>query len=419
MNNPYRWTYSWSKLSGDLCGGAIAALIALPYGLALANAMGLPPVMGLFTSFLSAPVTALLGRNPVLIGGTASATVPFIAAAVKSQGLGGAAKISIAAAVFMLMFSVLRWGRFASYIPIPVVTGFSCGIGAMMILGQLKTIMGITGANASNPIGQLLQAFSQSNNIRLAPFILGLAAILSAAIAAHYFPRSPAPLLGVLVALAISTTFSLHEKQVGLLPLEIPPLANFSWSAGDFFVILPSAFGLAVVASVNILLTSRLVHTLSTNIKSSDDDSDTELGAYGIANICAGMFGAPISVGIPARSLANVRCGGTTILSNLMHALFLVLFLSAGASVLARIPVAALAGITAYIGYCLLNIPAWRRLPGLPKLDAAAFLVTALSILFVNAAAAVALGCFLYAVRWVVRHRPAMEPGSRIELETS
>ena len=95
---------------------------------------------------------------------------------------------------------------------------------------------------------------------------------------------------------------------------------------------------------------------------------------------------------------------------------------------LARILVAALAGITAYIGYCLLNIPAWRRLPGLPKLDAAAFLVTALSILFVNAAAAVALGCFLYAVRWFVRHRPAvnlrfaqnkMEPGSRIELETS
>ena len=79
--------------------------------------MGLPPELGLFTSILTAPVTSLLGRNPVLIGGTASATVPFIAAAVAAQGIGGAAKVCLAASVFMMIFCVLRLGRYVAKVP--------------------------------------------------------------------------------------------------------------------------------------------------------------------------------------------------------------------------------------------------------------------------------------------------------------
>lgn len=122
-----RWNYSLRQLSGDLSGGAIAALIALPYGLAMASLMGLPPVLGLFTSLLTAPITALLGRNPVLIGGTASATVPFIAMAVQGQGIGGAAKVCITASVFMMAFCVMRLGRHITKVPHSVVSGFSCG----------------------------------------------------------------------------------------------------------------------------------------------------------------------------------------------------------------------------------------------------------------------------------------------------
>src|SRR6516162_7116712 len=102
-----RRRYDGRRFAGDAVGGAIAALVALPYGLALARQMGLPPELGLFTSILTAPITSLLGRNPVLIGGTASATVPFIAAAVTAQGTGGSAKICLAASVFMLIFCVL------------------------------------------------------------------------------------------------------------------------------------------------------------------------------------------------------------------------------------------------------------------------------------------------------------------------
>ena len=129
-------------------------------------------------------------------------------------------------------------------------------------------------------------------------------------------------------------------------------------------------------------------------------DADAELGAYGIANLCAGMFGAPLSVGIPARSLAVVRCGGTTRAANLLHAVFLGAILWMGSGVVSHVPLPALAGVTAWMGLCLLDWSAWRRLPKMSRVDAAAFLATALSVLAVNAVLAVALGCSIYAVRF-------------------
>jgi len=166
--------------------------------------------------------------------------------------------------------------------------------------------------------------------------------------------------------------------------------------------VLPSAFALAFVSSVNILITSRVVeHFRGRHKRAKTSDADAELGAYGIANICGGMFGAPLSVGIPARSLAVVRCGGTTGLANLIHAVVLGAILWVGSGAVAHIPLAALAGVTAWMGLCLLDWSAWRRLPKMSRVDAAAFLATAVSVLAVNAVLAVAIGCSVYGLKFV------------------
>ena len=397
--------YSWRTLAGDSFGGVIAALIALPYGLAMASLMGLPPVLGVFTSLLTAPITALLGRNPVMIGGTSSVTVPFVAIAVKQQGVGGAAKVTLVAAVFMMVFSVLRMGRYIGKIPLPVVSGFSCGIGAMMVVSQLKTIFGlqIGAGGASSTFAQLTQVMDNIGQMRYAPLLLGLVVMLSCFLIARRLPKAPAPLIGVVLACAVSLLFGLHEKEVGRLPLEIPPFAGFTWTAADVYTVLPSGLAMAIVTSINLLITSRVVeHFRGRHQAMRSIDAEKELGAYGIANICAGVFGAPMSVGIPARSLANVRCGGTTRFSNLVHGLFLLLFLSVGKDAVSRIPIPALAGVTAYVGICLLEWSTWRRLPKLRRADAAAFLSTAFCTLFFNAIAAVAIGCGMYVIRWVL-----------------
>ena len=125
------------------------------------------------------------------------------------------------------------------------------------------------------------------------------------------------------------------------------------------------------------------------------------MGAYGIANICAGMFGAPLSVGIPARSLAVVRCGGSTRGGEPGARLVLGVILWLGSGVVSHIPLPALAGVTAWMGLCLLDWSAWRRLPKMSRTDAAAFLATAVSVLVGNAVLAVGIGCAVYGVKYV------------------
>src|SRR5262245_16216846 len=166
----------------------------------MASLMGLPPVLGVFTSILTAPVTAILGRNPVLIGGTASATVPFIAMAVKHQGIGGAAKVSLVAGVFMMAFCVLRLGRQVGRVRHAVVTGFSCGIGVMMLVSQLDVILGVATPmtrSAGSTIMQLWMVFDRLGEAKGAPLLLGGLVIVAATIAASLSHRIPAPLVGV------------------------------------------------------------------------------------------------------------------------------------------------------------------------------------------------------------------------------
>jgi len=410
--------YSWKTFLGDCGGGLIAALIALPYGLAMATLMGLPPAMGLFTTLLTTPITALLGRNPVLIGGTSTVTVPFIAKAVADYGLAGAAKIALIAAVAMLVFSVLQWGRYIMMVPAVVVSGFSCGIGVMMIVSQLKTMFGVAVPGVGAQQAPYLQLFGFLSNIAAAqwqPALLALTVIAVAFLVAGRWRALPAPLIGVVASALAGAFLGLHQKEVGRLPLQIPPLASFTWSPGDLHRLVLPGLGLAFVASVNLLITSRVVeHFRGRQRGMKPSDADKELGAYGIANVAAAMFGAPISVGIPARSLANVRCGGSTRLSNVMHAVVLFVCLWLGADIVAHIPIASLAGVTAYVGICLLEWSTWRRLPLMRSSESFAFLVTCFATLFANAVVAVAAGCLIVfaatlPARWAPRSM-AMAP---------
>ncbi len=384
---------------GDCAGGMIAALIALPYGLSMAALMGLPPILGVVTSIMTAPITAIFGRNPVLIGGTASVTVPFIAAAVQSQGIGGAAKVTMVASVLMMVFCVLRLGRYAAMVPPTVVAGFSAGIGAIMVISQMHVIFGVHAASATgnNSLAQMFTILGELGHARWAPIVLGSTVMLVAAAVMRWAPRWPAPLIGVALAGIVARLLYMHEPEVGSLHLVLPPFAGFSWTSDDVINVVPKGLMLAFVSSANLLLTSRAVeHFRGKHKHLKRSDADAELGAYGIANLTVGIFGAPMSIGIPARSVANVRCGGTTRVSNLMHGLFLFLLVRMGSGALAHIPMAALAGVTAWMGFCLLDVSAWRRLPKMRFTDATAFLVTAVGVLIVNAVAAVLAGCAIY-----------------------
>ena len=419
--SPARAKYGWGGFLGDCAGGAIAALIALPYGLALATAMGLPPVLGIFTSILTAPVISLMGRNPVLIGGTASATVPFMAVAARAGGVAAAARLSILASAMLIGFGLLRMGRHIMRVPHAVVTGFSCGIGGMMLVSQLDIIFGVASPltrPAGSAVMQLWVVLHSLGDVQVVPLVLGVSVIVAATLAARLSHHAPAPLVGVALAILIGRFFGFHTKEVGALTAMLPPLAAISWKPGEVVAALPAAAGLAFVSAVNILITSRVVeHFRGRHKLMKPGDADAELSAYGTANIVGGLFGAPPSVGIPARSLAVVRCGGTTRMANLMHALFLVGILMLGSGVVERIPIPALAGVTAWMGLCLLDWSAWRRLPKMSRVDASAFLGTAMAVLAVNAVLAVGIGCAIYGVAWLYRRRLGSAPAADLQVE--
>lgn len=403
--------YTWERLGGDCAGGFIAALIALPYGLAMAQLMGLPPILGVFTSIATTPITALLGRNALLIGGTSSVTVPFIAGAVHAQGIGGAAKVSIVASAFLMSFCVLRLGRFVSLVPATVVSGFAAGIGGLMVVSQLHVLFGVHAPPAAVPALQLAYVVRELPAMRWLPFALGGAVILGSLLTARISQRLPAPLAGVSVAALVAWLLRAHEPEIGSLHLALPPFAGFSWMPYDVVNLIPSGFMLAFVSAVNLLLTSRTIeHFQGRREPLSHDDSDAEVGVFGIANLVAGIFGAPMSVGIPARSVAAIRCGATTRLSNLFHALFLILMVCVGSGILAHIPLAALAGVTIYMGILLLNTGAWRRLGKMHIMDSAAFLITVAGVLATNAVAAVLAGCSLYAANFAYRKYLVQHP---------
>jgi len=233
---PWRWRgfirgYTWGAFGGDAAGGLVAALIALPYGLAMASLMGLPVLLGVVTSIIASPICVLFGRNPVLIGGVSSVTIPFIAAAVAHQGIAGAAKVCISAAIMMMGFCVLHLGRHMARVPQPVVAGFSCGIGGMMVISQLPAMFALRQARGSwdpRMLVQFFQVVGRIGNAQMIPAVLALLVIAVATWAAFLTPRSPAPLCGVVVAIIIAKVFGWHEKEIGALPLQIPPFVGFS-----------------------------------------------------------------------------------------------------------------------------------------------------------------------------------------------
>ncbi len=282
-----------------------------------------------------------------------------------------------------------------------------------MVVSQLHVLLGVHPSASDIPIIQFFVVARQIAGMHWLPLVLGGAVIVAAFVTHRISPRLPAPLIGVIISFVLAMLLHSHLPEVGSLHLGLPPIAGFSWTSHDVINLLPSGLMLAFVSSVNLLLTSRTIeHFQGRHKPLLRADSDAEVGAYGIANLAVGIFGAPMSVGIPARSVAAIRCGASTRLANLLHAVFLLLLVRYGSGALAHIPMAALAGVTTYMGISLLDIGTWRRLGKMHLLDVAGFLVTVAGVLVSNAVIAVLAGCSVYLLHYAYKKyvRPLNHP---------
>lgn len=394
MSSPFglpRLTFE--NVRGDLFGGVTAAVVALPLALAFGVASGAGAAAGLWGAIVLGLVSALFGGTPTQVSGpTGPMTVVSALVLFQYQGSPG-----LACAVFALggllqvAFGWLRLGRYVTYVPFPVISGFMTGVGVIIIVLQLGPALGHA-ASDHGVIAALTGLPAQFADIGAPSF--GLAAL---ALAVMYgTPKrlravAPPPLLALLVGTVVSIGFSLDVSTIGAIPRGLPELVI---PAIDVRM-LPDMFRfgliLALLGTVDSLLTSLVADSMTR----TQHDSDRELAGQGLGNVLVAMVGGIPGAGATMRTVVNVRAGGRTSLSGVVHAVTLLGMVLGLAPLAERIPNAVLAGILLKVG---LDIVDWTCLKRLPRMDrsAAVVMLTVLVLtVLVDLITAVAVGVIM------------------------
>ena len=392
-----------SHLRGDIYGGLTAGVVALPLALAMGVASGLGPIAGLYGAIFVGFFAALFGgTEPQISGPTGPMTVVCagLAASISAHPdlMGNTGLIFTAimmAGLFQVALGLFRLGEYIRLVPYPVISGFMSGIGGIIIILQISPMLG-----HSAPAGTVDALFYTPTallDINFVALIIGAMTLLIA----YKWPGKLGKFVpGPLAALIIGTLVSLFvggAPILGDIPSGLPQIHLPEFSTISFFIVAEAAFVLALLGSIDSLLTS----LVSDNMTRSRHDSNKELIGQGIGNAVAGLFGGAPGAGATMRTVVNIRTGGRTRISGMIHALVLlgvVLGLGAYAS---YIPNAVLAGILIKVG---LDIIDWNYIKNAhrgPRWDLALMLIVVGLTIFVDLITAVAAGVILASIAFV------------------
>lgn len=388
---------STENIRGDLFGGVTAAVVALPLALAFGVASGMGPIAGLYGAVSVGLFAALFGGTPAQISGP-TGPMTIVAASVFTQfgdNPAAAFTVVIIAGAFQILFGYMSIGRYINMMPYPVISGFMTGIGVILIILQLEPLVGL--ASQSNVINAITALPSDVGQINLAAVAISL---LSLALCFALPKRLTRVLPSPLVALVVCTLLALLAPSVPTLGLVPSGLPNLQMPDIDFTrlnYMLVSAAVLAALGSIDSLLTS----LVADNTSRSSHDSNRELVGQGLGNVFAGLVGGLPGAGATVRTLANVKAGGRTPLSGVVHALILFLVALGLGPIVAVIPHAALAGILLKVGIDVIDWRFIRRWHRSPRTDLVLMLVVLMLTVFVDVITAVGVGVVLASLVFV------------------
>jgi SulP family sulfate permease len=399
---------------GDFFGGTIAALIAVPYGMALAIAIGLPPEAGLYTSIIGGFISGMLSDAPIVVSGLSATVVPVMAMLVKTHGVGAALAAGVLSGVLMMLIGVLRLGRFFRYLPQSVVAGFTSGLGLIIVSSQLKVVFGVKPLPASFDLGiiddswAVLRVIGQSDLHALS--IAALVIVLMFALPA-WKSNFPASLFAVAAASLVAKLSGWPLLLVGALPDSFPHPSLGTLDFSNFSALLHPAFALAGLITINQLLTVVVTDRLPSRLDAASGEVrfNRELVAQGLANVACPFFGAPPGVAMLARTVASHRAGAVTRWSVMAHSSVLLLFLLPLRNLISQIPLVVLAAVTVSVGLQLVGWERFRTLRQLDRLDAILFLLTFSLVIFSDLIVGVGVGSILAMLFFVERAAQATQ----------
>lgn len=407
-----------SGLRQNILAGMVVATIALPLSIALAVAVGVTPIAGLYTAIFAGAFAALFGGSNYNVTGPTAALVPVLNVAVLAHGPGVLPLLAFMAGVFLVILSLLRAGRIVRYIPWTVVAGFTAGIALSIAAGQLNNFLGVTGTDPhiEGMPARTLDTLRHFDTVTLAtPLVaFGTLALLILWPKVHALRSIPAPLVAVLAASAgtawLGPDVATVGGEYGALPRTLP-MPSLGFLDLDLMIsVLPLALSVAVLAAVESLLSAVVADDMAR--ASARHDSDLELRGQGIGNVAASMLGGIPATAAIARTAAGIRHGTTNCVAAFSHSVIVLAATLLLGSLVANIPMATLAAILMVVAWNIAGVPQLVRLVlRSSRADAMVVLGTAGITFWFDLTYAIAFGIIVS--MGVVLHRLVRLPAAR------
>ncbi len=397
--------YSKQQFLKDVISGIIVAIIALPLSIALAIASGVSPECGLYTAIIAGFFISFLGGSRVQIGGPTAAFVVIIYGIVQEYKLDGLIVATILAGIILVIMGLCRFGSLIKYIPYTITTGFTCGIGVSLLVGQIKDFLGLDmGAVPSEFVDKIAAYAKNIKTINTTTLIIGITALAILIVFPYITDKIPASLVAIIITtlivkfgnLDVSTIGSVFGKLSSKPPLPHLPNVTFKMIQN----LISPAFTIALLAGIESLLSC----VVSDGMIGDKHNSNAELIGQGIGNIFSGIFGGIPATGAIARTAANVKNGGRTPVAGMVHSVTLLLIVIVLMPTAALIPMTTLAAVLIMVAW---NMCDWKAFAGLikkaPKSDIIVLLGTFFLTVVFDLVVAIEVGVVVSALLFMKR----------------
>jgi len=397
----------------NLVAGLVVGVVALPLAMAFAIASGAKPEQGLYTAIIAGLAVSLFGGSRLQIAGPTGAFVVILAGVTATHGIDGLQIATFMAGLMLLGLGAARLGGIIRFIPDPVITGFTAGIGLIIFVGQWRYFFGLPatgGDHFHEKVWELVQALPEA---QIATTALAVVSLLAVVLAPRIpgLRRVPGPLVAMVLATLLQATFHFEGvatigSEFGGIPRGLPSLGVPEITVPRVLELLGPAFTIAMLGAIESLLSA----VVADGMAGTRHDSNQELIGQGLANVAAPFFGGFAATGAIARTATNVRNGGTGPLAGIVHALTLVLVLLLLAPLAEHVPLCALAAVLFVVAW---NMSELRHFTGMlrraPGADVAILLITFLLTVFADLVLAVNVGVILAMFQFLRRMASSVE----------
>lgn len=403
---------SWRQ---DLVAGITVGIVALPLALAFGVSSGAGAASGLVTAIIAGLVAAFFGGSNVQVSGPTGAMVVVLGPIIASHGLGVLAVVCVMAGLIVAVAGVLGLGRAVTFIPWPVLEGFTLGIAVIIFLQQVPTAVGVGPHPSTSALLAAVDAVAHADGIAAA-WSLGIVAVVAAimVVSTRLHPGIPGSIIAIIVVSVAAWTLHAPVQLIGTLPDQLPA-PRVPWAdPATIIALVGPAFAIAALAAIESLLSARVAAAAS---DTGGYDADRELLGQGLASIASGLFGGMPATGAIARTAVNIRAGARTRAAAIVHALVLLLVVYVGSTVVGGIPLAALAGVLMVTSVRMIPFAAIRTILTSTRADALVLVITAVITISFDLIYAVAIGILVaafFALRALVNssgvHREELPP---------